>query len=120
MLTLDDVRDKVNKKEYEVTEIPYPEQPKMTDDMSKNQYKKLLEEGYEVEKKKYRELDRKKDAQFRIDYREAVENELGKKLTDKQFDVLFNYIWQEYHSSGLYEIVNCSGELLDLIAEFLK
>ena len=57
---------------------------------------------------------------FKVDLREYFKSEVGKPITDKQFDAVFHMAWEDGHSSGLSEVLLVADNLIDVVKTFVK
>lgn len=90
------------------TTLPYPfSRIKMSDEKRK-----------EI-KDAYRNDNMAKGRLFKQDLRIWATEVLG-KITDKQFDPLYNKAYEDGHSGGHMEVAGTFQDLLDLIEEFVK
>jgi len=101
-LTHDEFYDKIENEDYE----------------SKLEYASRM---HDVEKNRlYRKDDRRLYDEYKKDLRRYLDTELGLRLTDKQFQAVFDKVWEDGHSSGYSEVLIYAGRLIELLEVFLK
>lgn len=88
------------------------------------------EEADKSEREKHRESDRAmKDAWhqdeqrlkmvFKADLKKYAESELGKPITDEQFDAIFHQAWEDGHSSGYHEVLIYADNIIEVVKKFV-
>lgn len=101
--------DKINNKDYN-SKLPYPSHP------ANNEYEKALKKealyNYRVDNNRLYEI-------FKADLHSYVESELGKTLTDKQWTAIFDKAWEDGHSSGYYDVLYYTSDIVDIVKEFI-
>ncbi len=102
--------NKINNGDYN-SKLPYPHYP------INNAYEKSLAHDA---KRAYGENTRRLQILFESDMRKYLESEIGKPLTDAQFNAVFSKAWEDGHSSGYSEVLTCANNLIDLIKVFIK
>lgn len=105
------MRSLFNKKFFE-PDTPYPKKPskKICECCGSKVEDKEALNDYEIFKKKYFEEKKELDKLFR----EFFFQYLGIEDNPKK-NILFVKAWERGHSSGLYEVINCGENLIELI-----
>jgi hypothetical protein len=104
-MNYDEIYNKINHKYYS-TKLEYPSYK------VNNEYEKSLrKEALFL----YREDENRLHKLFTIDLRLYAEYELGRFLTDKQWDAIFNKAWSDGHSSGYGDVLSYISELIDIV-----
>jgi hypothetical protein len=70
-------------------------------------------------KQLYREDSHRLQRQFETDVLLYVKSEVGKELTDKQWQAVWHKAWEDGHSSGYNEILMAVSDLIDIIKTFV-
>jgi len=70
------------------------------------------------EREVWREDTRRLKQVFKDDLRKYFETELGRPITDDQFDAMFDKVWEDGHSSGYNEVLIYASELVDVVRLF--
>lgn len=58
--------------------------------------------------------------QFKKDCRAYIETVIGKPITDKQYNTIFDKAWEDGHASGYSDILSCLDDLLDVVRVFVN
>jgi len=108
-----ELRDKIDDGDYE-TKLPYPPYRPAGIERKKNAVsdRDMLDE--------YKEDERQLESAFKSDLRSCIENKLGVVITEEQFRVIFSKAWEEGHFNGYGEVLECAGELVDVIKAFVE
>jgi hypothetical protein len=112
-MTFDEIYDNTISGKYE-TKLKYP--PYRGELKEKLKYKSKDS----LDKVAYNEDQANLDGIFRDDLRLYVEAELGQKITDLQFEFIYEMAWEKGHASGYHEVVLECSDLLVVIMPFLE
>ena len=106
----DELHNKIMGDEYD-SKLPFP------------LYKKSRTEQEIVDDqvmiKAWREDEKRLHRIFKDDLRKYIETDVGKPITDKQFDAIFNKAWDDGHASGYSEVLIYTSDIVDVIATFI-
>ena len=108
-----EIYDNISDGKYE-SKLPFPQyRPNLKDRANHEQEDKLQRDNYRID-------DRRLAGVFKDDLKTYIESELLVKITDRQFNTIYNLAWDKGHSSGYGEVLSEVSDLLTVVCEFIK
>lgn len=116
-MTYDDILERIHKGYYNPT-MDYPKCRKLPPDRDSTLERAKAKEEHQVEMRKYREHCAKFEQQFRSDLLDAIARHTH--LNPEGCALLYEHAWDDGHSNGYSEVVNCALDLGDLVCDLLR
>ena len=110
-MTYEELRAKIETKVYD-SKLPYPSYEEVKSGRINREKDREMKKAQRVDRCRLRVV-------FANDLKEYCETVLGKKLSRKQFEAIYNYAWEEGHSSGYEEVLIYADGILEIVINFV-
>ncbi len=106
------ISKKILAKDYH-SKLPYPQyRPDATERKIKAEEDSNTRDAYRKDGYRLQKI-------YETDLRKYIEHEIGKQLTDVQYQAIFRKAWDDGHAHGYHEVLLEASNLVDVVKVFL-